>query len=97
PLYDEFFTACTSSVNKSSSPTNNSNQQDTQPTTNIQPTSEPSTPTYVHVEENNDNQAEEEHFQDDEFINPLCTPIQEVAESSSHNIGNLNVHTFNQP
>nr|GEZ21107.1 integrase, catalytic region, zinc finger, CCHC-type, peptidase aspartic, catalytic [Tanacetum cinerariifolium] len=48
PLYNEFFTAGTSSVNKSSSPTNNSNQKDTQPTTNIQPTSEPSTPTYVH-------------------------------------------------
>nr|GEV40334.1 Gag-Pol polyprotein [Tanacetum cinerariifolium] len=58
PLYDEFFTTDTSSVNKSSSPTNNSNQQDTQPTTNIQPTLEPSTPTYVHAEENNDNQAE---------------------------------------
>nr|GEU35876.1 putative reverse transcriptase domain-containing protein [Tanacetum cinerariifolium] len=52
PLYDEFFTAGTSSFNKSSSPTNNSNQQDTQPTTNIQPTSSPSTPTYVHAEEN---------------------------------------------
>nr|GEW39950.1 retrovirus-related Pol polyprotein from transposon TNT 1-94 [Tanacetum cinerariifolium] len=77
---------CTSSVNKSSSPTNNSNQQDTQPITNIQPTSEPSTPTYVHTEENNDNQAEEEHLQDDEFTNPLCTPVQEVVESSSHNI-----------
>nr|GEW22578.1 retrovirus-related Pol polyprotein from transposon TNT 1-94 [Tanacetum cinerariifolium] len=78
PLYDEFFTACTSSINKSSSPTNNSNQQDTQPTTNIQPTSKSSTPTYVHAEENNDNQAEEEHLQDDEFTNPLCTPIQEA-------------------
>nr|GEW49820.1 hypothetical protein [Tanacetum cinerariifolium] len=77
----------TSSVNKSSSPTNNSNQQDTQPTTNIQPTSEPSTPTYVHAKENNDNQEEEEeHLQDDEFTNPFCTPVQEVAESSSHNI-----------
>nr|GEX83925.1 putative ribonuclease H-like domain-containing protein [Tanacetum cinerariifolium] len=73
PLYDEFFTAGTSSVNKSSSPTNNSNQQDTQPTTNIQPTPAPSTPTYVHAKENN------------------------VAESSLHNIGNSNVHTFNQP
>nr|GEU57601.1 hypothetical protein [Tanacetum cinerariifolium] len=51
PLYDDFFTAGTLSVNNSSSPTNNSNQQDTQPTTNIQPTSEPSTPTYVHDEE----------------------------------------------
>nr|GEV79276.1 hypothetical protein [Tanacetum cinerariifolium] len=47
PLYDEIFTTGNSSVNKSSSPTNNSNQQDAQPTTNIQPTSEPSTPTYV--------------------------------------------------
>nr|GEX26245.1 retrovirus-related Pol polyprotein from transposon TNT 1-94 [Tanacetum cinerariifolium] len=97
PLYDEFFTTCTLSVNKSSSPTNHSNQQDTQPTTNIQSTSKPSTPTFVHVEENNDNQAEEEHLQDDEFTNPFCTPVQEVAESSSHNIGNSNVHTFNQP
>nr|GEU40180.1 hypothetical protein [Tanacetum cinerariifolium] len=81
----------------SSSPTNNSNQQDTQPTTNIQFTSEPSTPTYVHAEENNDNQAEEEHLQDDELTNPFCTPVQEVTKSSSHNIGNSNVHTFNQP
>nr|GEW36069.1 hypothetical protein [Tanacetum cinerariifolium] len=96
PLYDEFFTAGTSSVNKSSSPTNNSNQQDTQPTTNIQYTLAPSTPTYVHAEENNDNQAKEEHLQDDEFTNPFCTPVHEVVESSSHNIGNSNVPTFNQ-
>nr|GEV32035.1 hypothetical protein [Tanacetum cinerariifolium] len=86
PLYDEFFTAGTLSVNKSSSSTNNSNQQDTQPTMNIQPTSKPSSPTYVHAEENNDNQAKEEHLQDDEFTNPFCIPIQEVVESSSHNI-----------
>ncbi|GJX07496.1 retrovirus-related pol polyprotein from transposon TNT 1-94 [Tanacetum coccineum] len=26
-----------------------------------------------------------------------CTPVQEIAESSSRNIGNSNVHTFNQP
>nr|GEY07437.1 hypothetical protein [Tanacetum cinerariifolium] len=49
-------------------------------------TVEPSTPTYVHAKENNDNQAEEEHLQDDEFTNPFCIPVQEVAESSSHNI-----------
>nr|GEX52928.1 Gag-Pol polyprotein [Tanacetum cinerariifolium] len=49
-------------------------------------TASPSTPTYVHAEDNNDNQAEKEHLQDDEFTNPFCTPIQEVAESSSHNI-----------
>nr|GFA53231.1 retrovirus-related Pol polyprotein from transposon TNT 1-94 [Tanacetum cinerariifolium] len=81
---DEFFNA-------------GSNSQDKQPTTNIHPTSAPSTPTSIHAEENNDNQAEEAHLPDDEFTNPLCAPTQEVAESSSHNIGNSNVPTFNQP
>nr|GEW47322.1 hypothetical protein [Tanacetum cinerariifolium] len=60
-------------------------------------TAAPSTPTYVHAKENNDNQEEEEHLQDDEFTNPFCTSVQEVVESSLHNIGNSNVHTFNQP
>nr|GEU89916.1 retrovirus-related Pol polyprotein from transposon TNT 1-94 [Tanacetum cinerariifolium] len=76
PLYDEFFNA-------------GSNLQDKQPTTHIQSTSAPSTPTYVHAEENTDHQAEEEQLQDDEFTNPFCVPAQEdaeVAESSSHNI-----------
>nr|GEV97936.1 integrase, catalytic region, zinc finger, CCHC-type, peptidase aspartic, catalytic [Tanacetum cinerariifolium] len=86
PLYDEFFNAGSLSVNKSYSPINNSNEQDTQPTTNIQPTSAPSTHTYVQAEENNDNQAEEEHLQDDEFTDSFCAPVQEVAESSWHNI-----------
>ncbi|GJY30518.1 retrovirus-related pol polyprotein from transposon TNT 1-94 [Tanacetum coccineum] len=58
PLYDEFFTTSTSSVNKSSSPTDNSTQQDTPPTTSIQPTTEPITPTInVNAEENNNDQA----------------------------------------
>nr|GEX37162.1 integrase, catalytic region, zinc finger, CCHC-type, peptidase aspartic, catalytic [Tanacetum cinerariifolium] len=73
PLYDEFFNAC-------------SNPQDRQPTTNIQPTSAPSTPTYVYAEENNVYQAEEEHLQDGKFTNPFCALAQEDAESSSHNI-----------
>ncbi|GJZ99293.1 gag-pol polyprotein [Tanacetum coccineum] len=89
PLYDEFFNDGTSRVNKSSSPTDNSIQKDTLPSTHIQPTSEPTTPTNVHAEENNDNQAE--------FTNPFCTPVQENAESSSRNIGTSNMHTFNQP
>ncbi|GJR40388.1 hypothetical protein Tco_1216072 [Tanacetum coccineum] len=78
PLYDEFFNDGTSRVNKSSSPTDNSAPQDTHPSTNIHPTSEPSTPINVHAEENNDDQAE--------FTNPFCTPVQENAESSSRNI-----------
>nr|GEV64219.1 retrovirus-related Pol polyprotein from transposon TNT 1-94 [Tanacetum cinerariifolium] len=58
PLYDEFFNA-------------GSNPQDKQPLTNIQPTSAPSTPTYVHVEENKNDQAEEEEqLPEDEFTNP---------------------------
>nr|GEV02219.1 hypothetical protein [Tanacetum cinerariifolium] len=85
PLYDEFFNA-------------GSNPQDKQPSMNIKPTSAPSTPIYIHAEENNNDQAEEgEQLQDDEFTNPFCTPTQEEAESSSHNIGNTNVPTFNQP
>nr|GEX13785.1 retrovirus-related Pol polyprotein from transposon TNT 1-94 [Tanacetum cinerariifolium] len=68
------------------------------PSTNIQSTSAPSTHTNVNVEENKNDQAEErEHIPDDEFTNPFCASTQEVAESSLHNISNLNVPTFNQP
>ncbi|GKF02040.1 retrovirus-related pol polyprotein from transposon TNT 1-94, partial [Tanacetum coccineum] len=88
-ICDEFFNDGTSRVNKSSSPTDNSIQKDTLPSTHIQPTSEPTTLTNVYAEENNDNQAE--------FTNPFCTPVHEHAESSLLNIGNSNVHTFNQP
>nr|GFB08240.1 putative LRR receptor-like protein kinase [Tanacetum cinerariifolium] len=68
------------------------------PSTNIPSTSAPSTHTNVHAKENHNDQAEEgEQLQDDEFTNPLCAPAQKEAESSSHNIGNSNVPTFNQP
>nr|GEX56533.1 retrovirus-related Pol polyprotein from transposon TNT 1-94 [Tanacetum cinerariifolium] len=73
PLYDEFFNT-------------GPNPQDKQLSRNIQPTSKPSTPTYVHVEENINYQEEGEHVPDDKFTNPFCTPVQEVDESSSHNI-----------
>ncbi|GJS68550.1 retrovirus-related pol polyprotein from transposon TNT 1-94 [Tanacetum coccineum] len=82
PLYDEFFNDGAYRVNKSSSPTDNSVPQDTHPSTNIQPTSEPSTPTNTHAEENIDHQAE--------FTNPFCTPVQEIAESSSRMIASAN-------
>ncbi|GJQ89121.1 hypothetical protein Tco_0000260 [Tanacetum coccineum] len=67
PLYDEFFNDGTSRVKKYSSPTDNSIQKDTLPSTHIQPPSKPTTPTNVHAEENNDNQAK--------FTNPFCTPV----------------------
>ncbi|GJS13436.1 hypothetical protein Tco_0407908, partial [Tanacetum coccineum] len=76
PLYDEFFTSGTSSVNKSSSLTDNSTQQDTHPLVNASPTTEPITPTtIVHAEEKIDNQAEDAHFEPYEFINPFTTPM----------------------
>nr|GEZ33479.1 hypothetical protein [Tanacetum cinerariifolium] len=57
------------------------------PSTNIRSTSTPSTHTNMHAEENNNDQAEEgEHVPDDEFTNLFCTPVQELAETSSHNI-----------
>nr|GEV50983.1 hypothetical protein [Tanacetum cinerariifolium] len=91
PLYDEFFTAGSSCVNNSSSPIENSKQQDTPPTTNIQSSTEPTNPKNVHAEENNNNQPE------DKFTNPFCIPVREVVESFSHKIDNSNMHTFNQP
>nr|GFC47530.1 hypothetical protein [Tanacetum cinerariifolium] len=61
-------------------------------------TSAPSTHTNVHAEENKNDQAEKgEQLQDDEFTNPFCAPVKEEADSSSRNIGNSNIHTFNQP
>nr|GFD20841.1 integrase, catalytic region, zinc finger, CCHC-type, peptidase aspartic, catalytic [Tanacetum cinerariifolium] len=57
------------------------------PSTNIQSTSAPSTHTNMHAEENNNDEAEEgEHVPDDEFTNSFCTPVQEVVATSSHNI-----------
>ncbi|GKF52729.1 retrovirus-related pol polyprotein from transposon TNT 1-94 [Tanacetum coccineum] len=40
------------------------------------------------AEENNNDQAPNASFQEDEFINPFCTRLQEIGESSSHNIDN---------
>nr|GFB85784.1 retrovirus-related Pol polyprotein from transposon TNT 1-94 [Tanacetum cinerariifolium] len=63
-----------------------STPQDKQPSTNIPSTLAPSTPTNVHAEENNNDQAKKgEQLQDDEFTNPFCAPAQEVTESSTHN------------
>ncbi|GKB95935.1 retrovirus-related pol polyprotein from transposon TNT 1-94 [Tanacetum coccineum] len=98
PLYDKFFTTGTSSVNKTSSPTKNSKQQDTPPIMNIQSSSDPTTlTTTVLAEENNNNQATDKQFQQDEFINPFCTSVREVVKPSSCNIDNSNMHTFYQP
>nr|GEV71940.1 hypothetical protein [Tanacetum cinerariifolium] len=46
-------------------------------------TTAPSTPTHVHAEENNVNQAEEEHLQDDEFTNPFYKRLEQVRGNPS--------------
>ncbi|GJU85976.1 retrovirus-related pol polyprotein from transposon TNT 1-94 [Tanacetum coccineum] len=51
-------------------------------------------PAYDHAEDNKNDQAPNASFQEDEFINPFCTRVQETGESSSHNIDNTDVHSF---
>ncbi|GKD20091.1 hypothetical protein Tco_1221794 [Tanacetum coccineum] len=51
-------------------------------------------PTYGLTEENNNDQAPNASFQEAEFINPFCTRVQEIGESSSRNIDNTDVHSF---
>ncbi|GJX65693.1 retrovirus-related pol polyprotein from transposon TNT 1-94 [Tanacetum coccineum] len=51
-------------------------------------------PTHGQAEENNNDQAPNASLQEDEFINPFCTRVQEIGESSSRNIDNTDVHSF---
>ncbi|GJT86803.1 retrovirus-related pol polyprotein from transposon TNT 1-94 [Tanacetum coccineum] len=58
PLFKEYFTAGNNSVSKSFGLSDNHQQTDTQPTLNVQPTIEPTTPkTNVNAEETNIDQA----------------------------------------
>ncbi|GKB86205.1 retrovirus-related pol polyprotein from transposon TNT 1-94 [Tanacetum coccineum] len=59
PNYNMFLLQQIQYVNNSSSANDNSKQQDTPPTTNIQSSIEPINPTNVNAEENNDNQEED--------------------------------------
>ncbi|GJR94781.1 hypothetical protein Tco_0266955 [Tanacetum coccineum] len=51
-------------------------------------------PSHSHAEDNNNDQAPNALFQEAEFINPFCTRVQETSESSSRNINNTDVHSF---
>ncbi|GJX97360.1 retrovirus-related pol polyprotein from transposon TNT 1-94 [Tanacetum coccineum] len=48
------------------------------------------------AKENNTNQATDAPFQAYDFTNPFASPGPEVAESSSRNVDNSNMHTFYQ-
>ncbi|GJU03666.1 hypothetical protein Tco_1114004 [Tanacetum coccineum] len=52
-------------------------------------------PTHGLAEENNNDQAPNASFQEAEFVNPFCTRVQEIGESSSRNIDNTDVHSSN--
>ncbi|GJW97519.1 integrase, catalytic region, zinc finger, CCHC-type containing protein [Tanacetum coccineum] len=73
----------TSSVNNSSSPTDNSKQQDTPPTTNIQSSIEPTNPTNVNAKENNDNKA---------MLRKTTIIKQKIHSSIKMNLSILSVH-----
>ncbi|GKD49252.1 retrovirus-related pol polyprotein from transposon TNT 1-94 [Tanacetum coccineum] len=97
PLFEEYFTAGTLSVSKSFNPSNNLQQQDTQPTLNVQPTTKPiNTPKNVNAEKNNNDQVEDAKFEAYEFINPFAPSGPKAAESSPRNIDTSNMHTFYQ-
>ncbi|GJU10692.1 reverse transcriptase domain-containing protein [Tanacetum coccineum] len=89
-----------SSIPKSSSPSDNSQQQDTHPTTHTQSTTAPITPTKT-VEENNTDiqeeiQSEDAQIDENEFYNIFSTPVREEAESSTCYVDSSNMHTFYQ-
>ncbi|GKE18869.1 hypothetical protein Tco_1426446 [Tanacetum coccineum] len=101
PLYNEFFTVGNSSVPKSSSPSNNSQQQDTHPTTNAHSTTTPINLTAVTAEENNIDiqakiQSDDAQIDENEFYNIFSTPVREEAESSTRYVDSSNKHTFYQ-
>ncbi|GJZ52242.1 hypothetical protein Tco_0606757 [Tanacetum coccineum] len=82
-MYEQYFTAGNPRVSKSSTLFDKLQKHDTQLTLNVQPTLEPIIPpTNVNAEENNNHQAEGAQFKVYEFINPFCTPVQEVANRS---------------
>ncbi|GJS01479.1 retrovirus-related pol polyprotein from transposon TNT 1-94 [Tanacetum coccineum] len=46
------------------------------------------------AEDNNNDQAPNASFQEAKFVNPFYTRVQEIGESSSRNIDNTDVHSF---
>ncbi|GKF34004.1 hypothetical protein Tco_0107204 [Tanacetum coccineum] len=89
PLFREYFNAGNESVSKSSPLSDNSTKQNTQPTNNIQPTTEPITlTTNVNADENNNDQPTDAQIDENKFYSIFSTPVREEAESSTHNVDN---------
>ncbi|GJV18612.1 retrovirus-related pol polyprotein from transposon TNT 1-94 [Tanacetum coccineum] len=91
PMYKEYFNKGNKSVSKSSALSDNLQNQDTQPTLDVQPTL-----IDVNAEEINNDQAENAPFKAYDFINPFAPSGTKAVESSSRNIDISNMHTFYQ-
>nr|GEZ62077.1 hypothetical protein [Tanacetum cinerariifolium] len=106
-MFDELLNGSSKVVSKSSvvSIADDPNQRQQHPTplnthTTPAPTCQVLTQAPTVASTENINQAEmvEEYAQvkNDEFINILCTPVQDQGEKSSHHVDSLNMHTFYQ-
>nr|GEV93136.1 retrovirus-related Pol polyprotein from transposon TNT 1-94 [Tanacetum cinerariifolium] len=99
PLFEEYFTAGNPSVSKSSVLFDNSKQQDTHTTSNVQTIIEPitTTATVTAKENNTDIQAGDAQIDENEFYNIFSTQKREETESSNRYVDSSNIHTFYQP
>nr|GEW58260.1 putative RNA-directed DNA polymerase [Tanacetum cinerariifolium] len=79
PLFKEYFSTRNQSMSKSSSLIDNYKQQVTEPTTNFQYTTKPTTPTKnVNDEENNNDQVADAQIDEDKFYNIFSTPEEGI-------------------
>nr|GEY55441.1 hypothetical protein [Tanacetum cinerariifolium] len=105
PMFDELLNGSSKVVSKSSAVSTvdapNQRQQHTTPLnthTTPAPTCQvpPQVPTVVSTENMNQAEMVEEYAQveNNEFINILCTPVQDQGETSSRHVDSSNMHTF---
>nr|GFC37414.1 retrovirus-related Pol polyprotein from transposon TNT 1-94 [Tanacetum cinerariifolium] len=107
-MFDEFLNGSSQVVSKSSVVNTvdapNQRQQQHKTPLNNQTTPEPTcrvppqAPTIASTENINQAKiiAENTQVENDEFINILCTPVQDRGETSSHHVDSSNMHTFYQ-
>nr|GEZ76287.1 hypothetical protein [Tanacetum cinerariifolium] len=108
PMFDELLNGSSQVVSKSSAVTtadiHNQRQQQLTTPLNNQTTTEPTCqdPTHALSVTSNENMnqaemiAENAQVANDEFINIICTPVQDSGKTSSRHVDSSNMHTFYQ-
>nr|GEY39103.1 retrotransposon protein, putative, unclassified [Tanacetum cinerariifolium] len=81
PMFDELLNGSTQVVSKSS---------------DVTPADAPNQCQQQHITPLNTQTTPEPTFEDDEFINIFCTPVQDRGETSSRHVDSSNMHTFYQ-